>query len=185
LKKQHNWCLLPIDYCLLPLHATPTPTPTPYTYVSTGHCQSLEIVQIIRKSPEQNNRIKVISNYQNHTLCGLRMHKVRLPFPSDSSISPCKRSSRSRRADLQFSIFPFHSTILEIGVGLTSFGGFFMFLGVMLFFDGGLLALGNVSLASQRCFHCIWLITISFLHSSYRIIVLSTMTTTTRMTRSN
>ena len=34
----------------------------------------------------------------------------------------------------------------EIGVALTSFGGLFMLLGVMLFFDGALLALGNVSL---------------------------------------
>ena len=33
----------------------------------------------------------------------------------------------------------------EIGVALTSFGGLFMLLGVMLFFDGALLALGNVS----------------------------------------
>jgi hypothetical protein len=33
---------------------------------------------------------------------------------------------------------------LEIGVGLTSFGGIFMFLGVVMFFDGGLLALGNI-----------------------------------------
>lgn len=34
--------------------------------------------------------------------------------------------------------------ISEIGVALTTFGGLFMLLGVMLFFDGALLALGNV-----------------------------------------
>jgi len=33
---------------------------------------------------------------------------------------------------------------LEIGVGLTAFGLFFMLMGVMMFFDGGLLAIGNV-----------------------------------------
>lgn len=32
----------------------------------------------------------------------------------------------------------------EIGVALTAFGTLFMVLGVILFFDGGLLAVGNV-----------------------------------------
>lgn len=38
----------------------------------------------------------------------------------------------------------------EIGVALTSFGGLFMLLGVILFFDGSLLALGNVSILYPR-----------------------------------
>ena len=33
----------------------------------------------------------------------------------------------------------------EIGIGLTGMGLFFTMLGVLLFFDGGLLAVGNVS----------------------------------------
>ncbi|KAJ9090748.1 hypothetical protein QFC20_007825 [Naganishia adeliensis] len=32
----------------------------------------------------------------------------------------------------------------KIGIALVSFGMFFMFLGVVLFFDGALLALGNI-----------------------------------------
>ena len=34
--------------------------------------------------------------------------------------------------------------LTEIGVALTTFGALFMLLGVMMFFDGSLLALGNV-----------------------------------------
>jgi len=58
------------------------------------------------------------------------------------------------------SVFPFahvaesrrlsrHTKPTEIGVALTTFGALFMLLGVMLFFDGALLALGNVRLSSS------------------------------------
>jgi hypothetical protein len=36
----------------------------------------------------------------------------------------------------------------KIGLGLTGFGIFFSFLGIIFFFDKGLIAMGNVSLLS-------------------------------------
>lgn len=43
--------------------------------------------------------------------------------------------------------------IAEIGVALTSFGALFMLLGVILFFDGALLALGNVRAPASAYAH--------------------------------
>ena len=47
----------------------------------------------------------------------------------------------------------------EIGVALTTFGALFMMLGVVLFFDGALLALGNVRpFPPRRLRRAAWLI---------------------------
>jgi hypothetical protein len=43
------------------------------------------------------------------------------------------------------------TTLAEIGIGLTAVGLFFTILGVALFFDGALLAVGNVSLDFLPC----------------------------------
>lgn len=38
----------------------------------------------------------------------------------------------------------FHSFEIEIGLGLLAFGGIFIFFGIMLLFDTGLMIIGNV-----------------------------------------
>lgn len=40
----------------------------------------------------------------------------------------------------------------KIGIGLAAFGGFFLFLGVVLLFDKGLLAIGNILFISGLAF---------------------------------
>ena len=42
-----------------------------------------------------------------------------------------------------------HATHTEIGLALSGFGAFFLFLGVLLFFDRAFMALGNVSWGCQ------------------------------------
>lgn len=55
----------------------------------------------------------------------------------------------------------------EIGIGVTGFGLFFLFFGVIFFFDKGLLAIGNVSfrLHCEHFFYTFKACAIGFLSS--------------------
>jgi len=70
------------------------------------------------------------------------------PFSPSSSFLPSSIPCTLPQSSLQGIMWL--SDTQKIGVGLTAFGLFFMLMGVMMFFDGGLLAIGNVSRDRQR-----------------------------------
>lgn len=74
-------------------------------------------------------------------------------FPSPQGIIPLVGFSFMLSCYATSSLYPYplqlvicESHLAEIGIGLTGFGVFFSFLGIIFFFDKGLLAMGNVSL---------------------------------------
>lgn len=67
----------------------------------------------------------------------------------------CSQYRFTNKIKIHFVSQKFFSFIAEIGLGLIGFGIFFTFLAVILFFDRGLLALGNVSL-SLHGFEFFW-----------------------------
>jgi hypothetical protein len=53
--------------------------------------------------------------------------------------------NRFCKLDQSLQIWYHSNNFVEIGIGVTGFGVFFLFFGVIFFFDKGLLAIGNVS----------------------------------------
>jgi hypothetical protein len=72
-------------------------------------------------------------------------------FPSPQGIIPLVGFSFMLSCYATSSLYPYplqlvicESHLAEIGIGLTGFGVFFSFLGIIFFFDKGLLAMGNI-----------------------------------------
>ena len=76
------------------------------------------------------------------------------------------------------------STYAEIGLGLTAFGVMFVILGMILFFDRGLIAMGNVSChLRSSCLETSWLLMSSSCHvdilpTSMQLLFLAGLSTT-------
>uniref|UniRef100_A0AAZ1X7C6 Golgi transport 1Bb n=1 Tax=Oreochromis aureus TaxID=47969 RepID=A0AAZ1X7C6_OREAU len=64
--------------------------------------------------------------------------------PSEGYIINYNLNKRVAKMNASWTLFRKMSTREEIGMGLTGFGVFFLFFGMILFFDKALLAIGNI-----------------------------------------